>query len=170
MQSTNTVNTSTSLQIEVQMPWLDIFDLGQGVDALTGATKGSAFQDVIWTTDRRPNDHRSTATSRIIHHLHELHHDVHFGPAATINSSSPVALSTSFDYLGSRAMSPPSFIVEYKISGQYGFERPPPGKFELTSEAEQCLSDPKTFRERYGDYFVYGFQRGYSFHTLVHYK
>ena len=167
---TNTTNATTSLQIEVQMPWLDTFELGQGIDALTGASKGTAFQDVIWTSDGRPIDHKSTATSQIIHHLHELHHDIHFGVAATVNSSSPVALSTSFDYLRSKALSSSSFIVEYKNSGQYGFERPPRSKFELTHEAEQCLDDPKTFRQRYGDYFVYGFQRGYSFHTLVHYK
>jgi hypothetical protein len=152
------------------MPWQDTFELGQGIDALTGTTKGTAFQDVVWNTDGGPSDHKSSATSQIIHHLHELHHDVHFGADATINSSSPVAIGTGFDYLSSKGLSSSSFMIEYKISGQYGFERPPRDKLNLTSDAEQCLNDPKIFRERYGDYFIYGFQRGYSFHSLVHYK
>ena len=166
----DTSNANTSLQIEVQIPWVDTLELGQGIDALTGATKGIAFQDVVWTADSKPNDHKSTATSQIIRHLNELYHDVHFGAVATVNSSSPVALSTSFDYLRSRALSSCSFMVEYKINGQYGFERPPRDKFALTPEAEQCLNDSQKFRDRYGDYFIYGFQRCYTFHTLVHYK
>ena len=152
------------------MPWLSTFELGQGIDALTGASKGRALEDIIWSSDAHPSDHKSSATSRVIHHLHELYHDIHVGTAATINISSPVALSASFDYLRSRTLSSSSFMIEYKIDGQYGFERPPHNDLKLTPDAQQCLDDPETFRERYGDYFVYGFQRGYSFQAIVHYK
>jgi hypothetical protein len=156
--------------MEVQVPWLDTFELGQGIDALTGAAKGRALEDIMWSPEAQPSDHKSSATSRIIHHLHELHHDVHAGTTATINISSPVALSASFDYLRSRSWSSSSSMIEYKVDGQYGIERPPLHTLELTPEARECLTDPKKFRERYGDYFVYGFQRGYSFYAIVQYR
>lgn len=61
-------------------------------------------------------------------------------------------------------------MVEYWIDGKYDFERAADRDLTLTVEAKKFVRDPYEFRKRYGDYFICGFQRRYSFHSIVNCK
>jgi hypothetical protein len=158
------VQGHTYLDSEIQVPWQDGFELGQGIDALSGATKGCALEKfkTIPHTDGRYKSHSS-----IIHDLQEQHRDSLVNATATINLGSPAALGAKFGYASSGALSSSSFIIEYWIDGKYDFERATDHDLVLTSVAHKYVRDPVEFRKRYGDYFICGFQRRYNFHAIV---
>lgn len=60
-------------------------------------------------------------------------------------------------------------MVEHRIGGHYGFKQVALDKLELTQAAQMDAENPKIiFRDLYGDYFICGFRRHYSFRTIVH--
>lgn len=162
------MNESTELHVEIKLPWQDTFGIGMGIDALTGESKVSPFEDVNWTPSASERTGiEVTATSQLIRHCHELRHDFHVDTAVTVNPCSLAAVGTGLEYLRSWKVSSSATLVESKISGHYPFENPSKNKFKLTDEASKCLMEtPERFRDRYGDYFIYGVRSGFTFHTV----
>jgi hypothetical protein len=157
----------TRLDSQVLIPWLQTYELGQGIDALTGHSRISPFKNVKKLPIAHESDLRSDLEIRIVHGLHERSNLLRFQGQGTINTHSPVTLGGSF--LGERAesVSDVSFMIEHNAYGEYHFETLNTDDLKLTPEAQGLLKTPTQFRQRYGDYFILGYQRRYAFNALV---
>jgi hypothetical protein len=150
----------------MEVPWQDHFELGQGINGLTGKMAGRALKPIkpLQPTDL---DHQRKSGKKIIRDLHDQHVGTRVNANATINLGFPVAFGAKFDYNHLSADSLSSSLVEYWIDGQYGLERVNAGDLKLTPKAKECVGDPARFREQYGDYFICGFRRHYSFRCIL---
>lgn len=152
----------------MEVPWQDHFQLGYGVNAISGKMAGRALKHI---KPLQPSDlEGQNADHKIIHNLHDQHVGSRVNTNATINLGFPVALGAKFDYNHLSADSLSSYFIDYWIEGHYGLERVDLRDLKLTPEAKGCVRDPAQFREKYGDYFVCGFRRHYSFHCIVQCK
>lgn len=159
----------TDLDLFITVPWQDHFKLGQGINALTGKPAGRALEH-IEPLQPADLDHQRTTGNKSIHNLHDQHLGIGVNTNATINLGFPVTLGAKFDYNHLSADSLSSYFVEYWIDGQYGLECVDERDLKLTPEAKEYVGDPARFRERYGDYFICGYRRHYSFRCIVKYK
>ena len=156
--------------MQIQVPWRDGFEIGDGIDALSGKTTHRALEDIppLQPTDK---GHKTRTDSHVIHKLHEQRAETRVHTAATINLGSPATLDAKFNYKQSRDFSSSSFMVEHWVEGHYAPQQVPKHDLNLTSEAKAyVVENPGAFRERYGDYFICGFQSFYSFRAMVNFK
>ncbi|KIK63379.1 hypothetical protein GYMLUDRAFT_241867 [Collybiopsis luxurians FD-317 M1] len=155
-----------SLLTRIEVPDND-FQLGQGVDALTGrplAVALASFQDP--TPGEGPTCKIHT---RAIKELHELNNDVRIALDATINLGTPdISLTQTAEFLRSHSSSEQQFIIECMVSGEYKGDVLNLVGIQITTEAENAFKDsPEKFRETYGDYFVAGFRRRFRAYTTI---
>jgi hypothetical protein len=78
-----------------------------------------------------------------------------------------VTLGGSFLGESAQSVSDASFMIEHNACGEYHFETLNTDDLELTPEAQHLFETPSKFRERYGDYFIIGYQRRYTFSALL---
>ncbi|KAF8996880.1 hypothetical protein BDQ17DRAFT_1411584 [Cyathus striatus] len=159
-----------SLQSEVKVQWNEGFELGQGIDAITGARKASALQPFTIPPERTADDHKQQSGYRAISSISEVFNEDIEGLAATVNVGLPERLGMSIEWSTLTGFSATSSIVEYYLKDSFGFEQPIENSLAFTSEAQHLLNDPQRFREYYGDYFICGYQRQYRFHAIVSFK
>jgi hypothetical protein len=167
--STPCFQNHTTLDVEIQIPWQEDFDLGGGIDALSGKTRPRAFE---YIAPLKPTEegHVFVSGADIIHNLDEQRSDTRVDMSATINLSSPATIGAKLDYKQLRTFSSSALFEEHWIDGKYDFEQAALHDFKLTDAAQKAVEDPERFRERYGDYFICGFQRRYSVRALVKYE
>jgi hypothetical protein len=117
-------------------------------------------------------DHKCESGSSIIHMLDEQRSETRIHTDATINLGSlPATIGAKFDYKHASTDSATSFMIQYWIDGQYAFDQVARRDLKFTPEAkEYARAYPREFRKRYGDYFIIGYQRRYSFRAIVNYK
>lgn len=143
------------------IPWSDTFRLGYGVDALTGVsmTRTALTSFKMTGSPRRKQDRTYVDT------LHwngvkslEDQYDMEIG--GTINiAPATVSISTRIASLLAKTASSSTVLIQYNVLGEFEPE------FIPSTVALQCalgkLSD-NDFREKYGDYYIAGRQRGYG--------
>jgi hypothetical protein len=62
-------------------------------------------------------------------------------------------------------------MIEERVEGSYAPQQVTQSDLKLTREAKECLrKNPGGFREQFGDYYICGFQRRYSFRAIVNCK
>ena len=155
--------------MEIQVPWHDDYDLGEGIDALSGKPRTSALESITYLPPTKEG-HRRESGSNIIYNLDEQRSDTGVNMSATINLGQPATVGAKFNYKHLSAFSSSSIMVEHWIDGKYDFEHVALHDLKLTPAAKEDSKDPHIFRERYGDYFIYGFQRCYAFRAIVRCK
>ncbi len=151
-------------QVIAGLPWSDAFTFGSGVDAVTGATTGSAIKQFKPDMDTGKNSRESL---RIIQSQSELEREVETSASGRYNIEG-VKVSAATQYLNRIQYSELSFtlVAEYEseISKYDEAET-----YKLTDQAKDLINDPKDhekFRQAYGDYFVSGGKRSSRFIAL----
>jgi hypothetical protein len=137
------------------IPWEDGWELGKGIDAVTGALS------VASALKRSPIEAapvtRASYSGRLIRNESQFSQEVDVSLNSKFNIGS-VDISASTNYLQKVTFSELSLtiVVRYKTEpeGYDEFET-----VELTDEAAALLRDPPEFRKRYGDYFISGARR-----------
>jgi hypothetical protein len=132
--------------LEIQIPWQDDFDLGGGIDALSGKTKHRAFKDIA-PLQSTEEGHVFVSGANIIHSLHEQRSDARVDMSATINLSSPATIGAKLDYKQLRTFSSSALFEEHWIDGKYDFEHAALHDLKLTDAAQKVAEDPEKFRE-----------------------
>ena len=144
--------------------------LGGGIDALSGKTTYRALEDIAPLQPTK-DGHKCRTDSKVIHRLHEQHSETRAHTNATINLGSPATIDAKFNYTHSKDFSSSTFMVEHRVEGHYAQQHVKNRDLKLTPEAKSyALENPNAFRERYGDYFICGFQSFYNFRTIVNFK
>ncbi|KIK63380.1 hypothetical protein GYMLUDRAFT_57599 [Collybiopsis luxurians FD-317 M1] len=146
-----------------------IFQLGQGVNAITGQPRGHAlgsFTNENIVTGEGPT---CNVHARVINEFHQLDSDVRIASNATINLGTPAAsITQTAELLKSKALSQREFIIECTIEGQYEYDKLLLKDLRLTPDAQKIFERSHTdFRNLYGDYFVVGFRRRYRSYTIL---
>jgi hypothetical protein len=159
----------TKLDPQVLTPWLDTFELGQGIDAVNGDSRPSPFKGIERLKVAPDSDPpRLESNSKIVHGQHEVSAKRRFHAQGTINTHSPLTLEASFAREMTRSDSKASFMIEQFAHGYYHFEKLNVNGLHLTDRAKSLLQrSPHKFRDEYGDYFIVGYQRRFVFSALV---
>ncbi|KIK63376.1 hypothetical protein GYMLUDRAFT_466210 [Collybiopsis luxurians FD-317 M1] len=163
MAEHNTASLSTVIE---NVP-RNTFQLGQGVDALTGQARGRAL--AYFKNPTRSVGPTCNIRTRMVEEFHQLDSDVRIASNATINLGTPaVSLAQTAELLKSRSLSKREFIIECTVEGQYDYDMLNLENLKLTAEARKVFQrSPAEFRNMYGDYFVAGFQRRYRSYTII---
>ncbi|KAJ7044876.1 hypothetical protein C8F04DRAFT_1250123 [Mycena alexandri] len=154
----------TELSGHVEIPWSEGFRPGYGVSALTGEfTAGSAFHDVnhinVVETSRPAKSHTT------IEHLNwqtvkEFQDDFEISVGATVNVPCPlVGANAKIAKILSENTSTSKIVVQYKVEVTFS-----PEFISADLKLEKGLDKlrDEDFRAQYGDYYIAGYQRGYS--------
>lgn len=140
------------------LPWGDPFDLGAGLDAVTGEIKKTAIDkpDVRDATTKS-----STYSYRLITSESELDQEIEVAARGKYNMDG-VNLSASAEYVNQIKFSDTSttLVAHYQTTFARYDEA---DEYALTAEAKQRIGDPTAFRSLYGDYFIAGARRGSRF-------
>jgi hypothetical protein len=131
-----------------------------------GISKASPFRDE--SLEAAPDSDPPTfhAELKTVHGQHEISKKRRFQGQGTINTHSPVTLEASFASERASRDSEASFMIEQYAHGEYYFDALEKDKLQLTDEAQSLLQSPGKFREQYGDYFIVGYQRRFTFSAL----
>jgi hypothetical protein len=153
------------LRMDIRAPWLKGFEVGQGINALTGVPCPSPFKQVNMSQSNPSLV--VTSHSGVIKGFQSLKDSHELGASATINLGAPAALGADFRYLKSHTVSSSSLMMHYTLEGKYDAERFD-HQLELTAKAQKLLDErPDDFRDHYGDYFVAGFERVFKFQAIL---
>ncbi|KAH9970165.1 hypothetical protein BJV74DRAFT_263290 [Russula compacta] len=157
------------LDPQVSTPWLDTFELGHGIDAVNGDPRPSPFEDIERHRVVRDSDPPTVESgSKVVHGQHEVSKKSRFRAQGTINTHSPLTLEASFARGTTRIDSKASFMIEQFVHGYYHFDNLKTGNLRLTHRAKSLLQrSPHRFRDEYGDYFIVGYQRRFTFSALI---
>ncbi len=140
------------------LPWGDAFDIGLGLNAVTGEVLGAAI--------KKPNikDEEVKSSQYYYHFISteaELEQQIEVSAKGKYNMDG-VNLSASASYLNQIKFSETSITLIAHYSSTFsGYDEA--DKYELTDEALKLIEDKDKFREIYGDYFVAGHRRGSRF-------
>ncbi len=145
--------------ILTDIPWNASWDIGSGIDAITG---GMAIASAIKPSpvERAPIN-QAFYSGRLIRNESQFAQELDVNLNAKFNIGS-VDVTASTKYLQKISYSELSLtiVVRYKTAPDaYDLMKAP----ELTAEARELLADPAAFRKRYGDYFVEGARRTSEF-------
>ncbi|ADB49544.1 hypothetical protein [Conexibacter woesei] len=140
------------------MPWIDGFQIGAGVDAITGGITGSAIERsaVEEARTKTSSEHYAFVQSQ-----RDLSNEIEVAASGRYNIEG-VTVSASVEYLTKVHYSElaVTLIVRYE-SHCVDYDRPT--AVVLTDKARALLADPARFRHAYGDYFVAGGRRASRF-------
>jgi len=147
------------------VPWGDTFQLGVGIDAVTGGTAGVAVKPF-------------TPRARTIKSTHEevnaitdertLKREIETSISGKYNIYTGVDVGGKLEYLNKLdSTGNTTTVVAKYVSITDDYEEP--ASYELTEQAKTTMqADPKAFRQKYGDYFVAGVRRGSQFTAVYH--
>ncbi|KAJ7620571.1 hypothetical protein DFH06DRAFT_67404 [Mycena polygramma] len=149
----------TDLAYQVRIPWSKDFHVGNGINALTGEYMATtAFRDDFkprgWTTDTS-----ATQTNHFEWQVEkDLHHD--FEVATTVNIPHvPGGLNAGITEQLSKASSASTIFVQHKHEVHLVPNSIP--QIPSLLEGAENLT-PEDFRNTYGDYYIAGYEKGYS--------
>ncbi|KAJ7739885.1 hypothetical protein B0H16DRAFT_1568184 [Mycena metata] len=158
----DTGETHTELDQQTEIPWADSLRVGHGFDALAGVSKaGTVFQGFEIERSSQSKHMQIHVEHLTWQTVEEWRNKVEIGVGASVNLPSPqvganakiaqilakhATTSTILVQCTIDATFPPEYILEDTIRLQ-------PGPHTLSAT---------DFRAKYGDYYVSGYQRGYS--------
>lgn len=158
-------DSTTDLQRELKIPWGDTFQLGGGIDAPSGEPRSSALAEVQLAVDSSYFIPHETTGVDILQwqNLHTIREDIELEGGPTINAAPPVAVGAKIARFISNHSEVSYLTIQYRVDGSFGTEflRDP----RLKRHARNL--DDEDFRQRYGDYYIAGYQRGYSCRIVV---
>jgi hypothetical protein len=133
-----------------------------------GISKASPFRDKSLKVVPDPEADSPTfeADLKIVHGQHEISKKRRFHGQGTINTHSPLTLEASFASERASRDSKASFMIEQYAHGEDFFDNLEKDELRLTDKAQSLLQSPGEFREHYGDYFIVGYQRRFTFSAL----
>jgi len=142
--------TGTDLDETTTAPWLDEYEYGQGIDAISGEIKAS--------TALRPFEVKGGGSVdesfnyRLVDSEASWQQEFEESVSAKYNFGSG-------EVSGSESLTSKVSVSTMSITLVARYSRTEPkyrkaDAYELTDEAKKAASDPAKFRERYGDYFV----------------
>ncbi|KIK62777.1 hypothetical protein GYMLUDRAFT_72518 [Collybiopsis luxurians FD-317 M1] len=160
-------SVSTELQREVKIPWSDTFRLGFGVDALTG----ESMTCTALSTFRMPSHPPRPKEARV--YVDTLHwnaikslkdqYDIEIGGTVNVAPAS-ISMDSRISSLLSKNASLSTVLIQYQVNGEFEPEFIPASV--TLQEGMPGLTEAE-FRERYGDYYLAGRQRGYGCRMVV---
>lgn len=151
-------NEKTELdQVISNLPYAD-FELGVGVDAITGGMAGTA---VTTFTPKECTGKRSSEHFRFIQSESELNREIEASASGKYNIEG-IKVSASTSYLSKIKYSELSItlIAEYEVVCSHYDDV---DTYTLTEQAQKLIGEPEKFRKAYGDYFVAGGKRSARF-------
>ncbi|KAK1220754.1 hypothetical protein PQX77_016468 [Marasmius sp. AFHP31] len=159
----------TDLEQEVQIPWVETFRLGYGVNALTGeSTTRCALQRFAPGAKHTRKISKTKTTIDVIHwnDLKNLTDGYEFEAGVgtgTINIGVDPAIEfrAKLASVLSKSSSARTVLVMYRSVGVFEMEFLP----ENISIRKEVMGNE--FREQYGDYYVAGCQAGYSCRAVI---
>jgi len=146
-------------QVISDIPWQDNFEIGAGVNAVTGSVTGSALKSAVLKPSQVK---KSVEHYRFVQEESDLDREIEASTSGKYNIEG-VTVTGSASYLSQVQFSDLSItlVASYESSNE-GYDEP--DGFQLTDAAKKLMaSDPKGFRDHYGDYFVAGARRQSSF-------
>jgi len=159
IKSTTTGQPTTELDpVLGGLPWQDTFNLGSGIDAVTGNTMHSAL--VPFTPTQRTVK-RSWESIRFVKNESDLKREIEVSASGKYNIQG-VTVSASASYLNSIQFSELTTSLVAQYESQYnGYDET--DNYILTGAAQALLPNPPQFRSMYGDYFIAGGKRSSRF-------
>jgi hypothetical protein len=110
---------------------------------------------------------------RVVKDFYQLRDDFQIHSEATINLGSPtVAVNARLESLKEKFFSNECVLIECRVEGHYHPDLLDLSACELTDEAKALIQSKsyKAFRDKYGDYFVQGYERHFKFSGIVAYR
>lgn len=163
--TTRTAPTLTSAQTVLQptvsgLDWLDAYQLGGGLDAVTGDF--SAASALAPFEVKKATTHNSQLHFSLIQSESDVTRLVDTAASGMYNFGSG-KVSASASFLDKISISEQSLTILYSYQTLFDdYDRAP--SYALSNEASKLAhSDPAKFRQTYGDYFVSGMRRGSRF-------
>ncbi|HEX2573852.1 MAG TPA: hypothetical protein VH877_30165 [Polyangia bacterium] len=142
------------------MPMRDDFDPWVGVDAITGNVKNTA---VVPGKLKQPRSMSSDYYYNLIGDDTHMEQELSVGTSGKYNIEG-LTITDSFSYMNSIEYNAITCSIVAKYATWYNdYEEPDANTVSLTPEALALAADPNAFRDRYGDYFVYGEKCGGQF-------
>jgi len=154
--------TTSFEQVVAPVPWLETFQLGAGVDAVTGGVAGTAVKPF---SPSAPRVKTSNESMNFIANEEKLRQEIEASLSGKYNIVPGIDAKASMSYLNKLSFSQNSavLVAKYVSSTDYAEAN----TYELTEEAASLMkSDPTAFRKTYGDYFVAGVRKGSRFVAL----
>ncbi|KAK7062226.1 FHA domain-containing protein [Favolaschia claudopus] len=147
------IETHTDLERQVRIPWSKQCILGGGLDAVTGEhTAASVFKTEFKYTEKW---NRKTNTDTV----REMYDDYDIGIGATVNVlSHPVGANANITKMLSKTASNSTILIQFKHEAHLTHASFPPNI--PIQEGVQRL-DETAFTERYGHYYVAGYDKVY---------
>jgi hypothetical protein len=140
------------------IPWGDAFEIGSGVNAVTGEVMASAIEKPSITDKETKASHTNY---RFIKNENDLEQEIEVSAKGKYNIEG-VTLSASSSYLNKIKFSATSVsLIAHYESYYSGYDLA--DKYVLTDQAREIINDHDKFRAAYGDYFVAGRRRGATF-------
>jgi len=144
--------------------WSDAFQLGGGINAVTGRSAGMAIKP---TTPVLKEAKSSEETVNVVTDEKTLKREIDASISCKYNIFTGVKANGMLRYLNNLDASGTSTTVVDKFISNTGYEEA--GPYELTDEAKSTmLRDPEAFRNTYGDYFVAATKRAAQFVAVYH--
>ena len=158
------VSQTQLVQIVSNVEWRDAFEVGAGVDVVTGNQAATAVRHS--QVGRQKTKGPSIETFDFVSDSSKLNREIEGAVSGAYNTLR-MGVGNSNSYLQRLEYSALSVTLLAKSTITYqGFDRAE--SFELTDEAKKLIADPATFRKQYGDYFIAGSQRQSTFVALYH--
>lgn len=159
----NPGNGTTSLDKSIEgLPWSSGFNLGVGVDPVTGGLAGTPFTPPMVTSVDKKS---SKDTAMYISSEEDLNQEVEASVSGKYNIQPGMSANASTSYLNKVSYSENSTTLVLKHTISFGYEEAV--NFQFTKEARKLMDEqPKKFREAYGDYFVSAQEKGAQFVVL----
>ncbi|KAJ3817030.1 hypothetical protein F5880DRAFT_1605585 [Lentinula raphanica] len=157
---------STELQREIKVPWSETFRLGFGVDALTGESMTrTALTPFKVSGSPRPKQSKTYVNTLHWNDIKSLRDQYDMEIGGTINvAPTSVSMSTRISSFLSKNASASTVLIQYRVIGEFEPEFVP-ADAGLQHGLPQLSEDE--FRERYGDYYLAGRQRGYGCRMVI---
>lgn len=155
------IQTTDLETVITQIPWLDSFTLGAGIDAVTGGVVGSAIEHFD------PKE-RTAKRSNVRYHFVQTESDlsrlIEISAMGKYNIAG-INLHASADYLSKIKLSEFNLtLIANYITEFDGYDET--DNYQLSETAKKLLNEPAEFRKAYGDYFISGGKRGSRFTAI----
>ena len=147
-------NASTDLDpVIAGMPWLEGFEVGAGVNAVTG---GLAARAVQFGTVKKAGKTHSETNFRSVEDASQLTQEIEVAVKGKYNIEG-VTISASAEYINKIKFSETSMTLLAFYESGYDYDEA--DSYTLTPDAQARLANLDDFRATFGDYFVSGGKR-----------
>jgi hypothetical protein len=153
------IGSVTRLEDILQVPWAADFELGRGVDIVTGSVHQTVLNDI--QVAPAPEEFSDETTFGFISSKEDFEREIGVAVSGSYNFDG-VTLSGSASYTNKVQFSKTSSTLIAKYSGTYrDYDRIT--KPALTPDAAKAIQDYEEFQALQGDYFISGGRKEFSF-------